>query len=226
MNADPRQWIESGPLPYLVSVPRSDPPASGFWPLLCFLHGYGEGGPGPIEPALTRHGPLAAGSSPLATVDFLVVAPRLPARGDLWHRHAEAIEQVVRQVLTDHRVDSERVYLTGFSFGGNGVLDLAQKRRETWAALWPVDPTRVPPEDPGRPVWLSSGEISRHFADTFIRRLHLQPDRGSDADARAGANDRVYEDRGQDHMGTARLAYQDDRIYRWLLSKRGSSPAV
>jgi predicted peptidase len=220
MNGDRRRLVESGPLPYLLSVPSCAPPASGSWPLLCFLHGHEEGAPTPIEPALTRHGPLAAASSPAAAAEFIVVAPQLPARGDLWHRHAEAVGQVVRQVLTNHRVDLERVYLTGFSFGGNGVFDLALKQRDTWAALWPVDPTRVPPGDPGRPVWFSSGEISRHYAGAFIRRLHLQPEHD------AAAADRVYEDRGQDHVGTARLAYQDDRIYCWLLSKRRASPAV
>jgi poly(3-hydroxybutyrate) depolymerase len=220
MNGDHRRLVESGPLPYLVSIPGSAPPASGSWPLLCFLHGYEEGAPAPIEPALTRHGPLAAGSSTMATAEFIVAAPQLPARGDLWHRYAEAVGQVVRQVEAQHRVDPERVYLTGFSFGGNGVFDLALGQPESWAALWPVDPTRVPPEDPGLPVWFSSGEISRHQAHAFIRRLRLEPL----LDAAPG--DRVFEDWGQDHVGTARLAYRYDRIYRWLLSKRRSSPVA
>jgi predicted peptidase len=212
--------VESGTLRYLVSVPALAPPASGSWPLLCFLHGYDEGAPMPIEAALTRHGPLAAGSSPLATADFVVVAPQLPARGDLWPRYTEAVDHIVREVQARHRGDPARAYLTGFSFGGNGVFDLALARLGSWAALWPVDPTRVPPEDPGRPVWFSSGEISRLRADSFIRRLRLEPIQG------AGPGDRVYDDRGQDHVGTARLAYRDDRIYRWLLSRPSSSERI
>ncbi len=220
MNGDHRRLVQSGPLPCLVSIPGSAPPASGSWPLLCFLHGYDEGAPTPIEPALTRHGPLAAGSSAIAATEFIVVAPQLPARGDLWRRYADAVEQVVRRAMTDHAVNPGRVYPTGFRFGGNGVLDLAPERPELWAALWPVDPTRVPAADPGRPVWFSSGAISRLRARAFIRRLRLQDAAGTEPD------DRVYEDRGQDHIGTARLAYPDDRIYRWLLSKRRTSPAV
>jgi predicted peptidase len=218
MSRTDRILVESGPLPYLLSVPGSDPSSSGAWPLLCFLHGYDEGAPMPVERALTRHGPLAAGSSPMATSDFIVVAPQLPARGDLWPRYAEAVEQVVRQVQAQHNADPARTFLTGFSFGSNGVFDLALKQRELWAALWPVDPTRVPPEDPGRPVWLSSGQVSRPNASAFIRRLRLEPLRGAEP------TDRVYEDRGQDHVGTARLAYQDDRIYGWLLSGPLASP--
>lgn len=112
-----------------------------------------------------------------------------------------------------HNADPARTFLTGFSFGGNGVFDLALMQPGSWAALWPVDPTRVPPQDPGRPVWFSSGEISRLRAGSFIRRLRLEPIQG------AGPGDRVYEDRGADHVGTARLAYRDDRVYRWLLSR-------
>jgi hypothetical protein len=76
-----------------------------------------------------------------------------------------------------------------------------------------VDPTRLPAVDPGPPIWLSSGMISRLRADAYIRRLHLGPSHD------LGTAVRVYEDRGQDHVGTATLAYRDDRIYRWLLSK-------
>jgi poly(3-hydroxybutyrate) depolymerase len=212
MSRANRILVESGPLPYLLSVPESDPSASGSWPLLCFLHGYDEGAPMPIGSALTLHGPIASGSSPLATAGFIVVVPQLPTRGDLWHRYADAVEEIVRQVRTQHRADPARTFLTGFSFGGNGVFDLALAQRGSWAALWSVDPTRVPPEDPGRPVWLSSGEVSRRHAPAFIRSLHLEP--LPDVEPA----DRVYEDRGQDHVSTSRLAYQDDRIYRWLLS--------
>src|SRR5699024_234725 len=93
--------------------------------------------------------------------------------------------------------DPTRTYLTGFSFGGNGVFDLALAQPGLWAALWPVDPTRPPPQDPLRPVWLSIGEAARPGRNLFARALNLQP---------AGAlpqGDRLYLDEGQDHVGSA-----------------------
>ena len=206
--------VESAPLPYLLSLPGTAAPASGAWPLLCFLHGYDEGAPTPIRQALTRHGPLAAANFPRATTEFIVVAPQLPARGDLWYRHGDAVRMIARQVQALHYGDSERTYLTGFSFGGNGVFDLALKQRDFWAALWAVDPTRAPEEDPGRPVWLSSGQVSRRREHAFIQRLQLEPLQNGTP------GDRVYLDQGQDHVGTAALAYRDDRIYSWLLARR------
>ena len=88
------------------------------------------------------------------------------------------------------------------------MFDLAIAQPGTWAALWPVDPARVPPADPGLPVWLSSGEVSRYSARAFIERLYLV----SESDA-AHAGDRVYVDAGEDHMGTARRAYRDPRVH-------------
>jgi poly(3-hydroxybutyrate) depolymerase len=210
--------VDSAPLPYLLSLPSPAAPASGAWPLLCFLHGYDEGALMPIQRALTRHGPLAAASSPRATAEFIVVAAQLPTRGDVWYRYADAVREIVQQVRVHHRADPQRTFLTGFSFGGTGVFDLALAQRECWAALWPVDPTRVPPADPGRPVWLSSGAVSRRAAHALIQRLHLEPL------PNAEPGDRVYANDGQDHVGTARLAYQGGRIYRWLLAKQFASP--
>lgn len=150
----------------------------------------------------------------MPTEEFIVVAPQLLTRGDFWHRHADPVQEIVRQIHEVHQGDPHRTCLTGFSFGGNGVFDLALEQPDFWSALWPVDPTRLPEEDPGRPVWLSGGQVSRHLGPDFIDALELEPfDEG-----RAG--ERIYTDQGEDHVGTARLAYQDERIYRWLLSKQ------
>lgn len=138
--------IESAPLRYLLSVPPGPEPV-GPRPVLVFLHGYDEGAPMDIHRALTLHGPLRSGNPAVARQRFVVVAPQLPARGDLWLRSADAVRQIVRQVQAEHRGDPERTYLTGFSFGGNGVFDLALAQPGVWAA-----PVRV--ADPGSTVML------------------------------------------------------------------------
>jgi poly(3-hydroxybutyrate) depolymerase len=147
--------------------------------------------------------------------DFIVVAPQLRRAGDLWHRSADDVHRIVEEVRAEHGGDPARAYLTGFSFGGNGVFDLALAQPGLWAALWAVDPTRVPPEDPRRPAWLSFGAAARRGRQAFIRALALQPAHGQPPEG-----DRVYLDEGEDHVGSAAHAYRDDRIYRWLLSKR------
>lgn len=213
MDRPDLQLVETSPLPYLLSVPSTPLPASGFRPVLCFLHGYDEAAPTEIRRGLTRHGPLSEGSSPDAWNEFVVVAPQLPVAGDVWQRYADSVGQIVRQVQSLYQGDLQRSYLTGFSFGGNGVLDLALLQPNLWAALWAVDPTRVPREDPQLPIWLSAGEVSRRNTAGFIARLSLQS-------AELGLEGkRVLLDQGQDHVGSATLAYRDERIYQWLLSQ-------
>jgi hypothetical protein len=216
MTPDPDlRLVESAPLRYLLSLPSAASAAPR--PVLVFLHGYDEGAPADIHAALTLHGPLRADNPAAARDEFIVVAPQLPVCGDYWLRSADAVRDIVRGVQAEHGGDPSRTYLTGFSFGGNGVFDLGLAMPEMWAALWSVDPTRVPRRDPGLPVWLSSGAISRRIQAVFNDALRLEL---------AGAGplgERVYTDEGMDHVGTATLAYRDERIYRWLLEKRRNS---
>ena len=202
------------PLRYLLSVPEGEPPKLG-WPMLCFLHGYDEAAPLDIHGALTRHGPLWPEAAVRSRGDFIIVAPQLPTGGDLWHRHADDVRRIVGDIQQLYAGDGRRSYLSGFSFGANGVFDLAILQPDDWAALWPVDPTRVPREPLQRPVWLAIGDAARRSTQGFIGALDLQVADSGNLDA-----DRLYLDQGADHVGSAQLAYADERIYRWLLSKR------
>ena len=73
-----------------------------------------------------------------------------------------------------------------------GALDLA---------LWDIRGKALK-----QPVWLSLGEISRTQKAAFLHSLRL-----------AKRGERVWADDGEDHVGSARLAYADEGIYRWLL---------
>ena len=204
--------VDSYPVRYLLR-PRISSEADESPPLMCFLHGYDEGAPLDIFDALTRHGPLRSINPSTCTDPFVIVAPQLPFKGDIWSRYAEPVRQIVLDEAKRFACDLRRLYLTGFSFGGNGVFDLSFAQPGIWAALWPVDPTRVPAQSITIPVWLSLGEISRLQARSFIRTLDLQS-----AEIATSA-DRIWSDAGEDHVGTATQAYNDERVYRWLLSK-------
>ncbi|MBI5446100.1 MAG: hypothetical protein HY900_33415 [Deltaproteobacteria bacterium] len=203
---------DEGPLPFLLVVPENR--GSDVHPVLLFLHGHDEGPPTDLRVGITRHGPLRPGNTVAALDKFVIVGPQLPVRGDLWFQHANEVREIIRYVHEEHRGDPDRTYLTGFSFGGNGVFDLALLQPDTWTALWAVDPVRVPPRDPRRPVWLSFGQIARFSKRGFIQRLGLKPALESPD------GERVFLDQGASHVGSATLAYQDERIYSWLLARR------
>ena len=214
MMTNETSLVESGPLPYLQSIPAGTESRQDRWPVLCFLHGYGEAAPLEIHRGVTRHGPLRPGSSPRAVDEFIIIAPQLPRAGDIWHAHADSVNQIVTRVQRELRGDLQRTYLSGFSFGGNGVFDLAVAQPNFWAALWPVDPTRVPRADPQRPIWLSIGEAARRGKQQFIQAVDLKPAES------VPQGDHLYLDEGEDHVGSASSAYRDERIYTWLLSKQ------
>ena len=213
MNPNTEQIAgEEQGLQYLIATRRE--PSTGLTPVLCFLHGYDEGPPTSLRDGVTRHGPLRRGPSHHPADAFLIVAPQLPRRGDLWRGYADAVASLVRRVQAGEGGDSDRTYLTGFSFGGNGVFDLALRDPGMWAALWAVDPTRIPARPLHAPVWLSFGEAARPGKQAFVRALHLEPF------APSTTGDRVFLDEGADHVGAATLAYRDVRIYEWLLTKK------
>jgi predicted peptidase len=204
--------VTGHPLRYLLSVPPEGRPGDPF-PVLCFLHGYGEAAPRDIRRALTLHVPLRSSSTPRAAREFIIVAPQLLVGGDLWNRYADVVREIVSEARSEHGGDPRRLYLSGFSFGGNGVFDLGAAQPDLWAGLWAVDPTRVPAKKLKRPVWFSFGEVSRAHKAASIAALDLRPF-GEDA-----RGDRVWLDEGLDHVGSATSAYADERIYDWLLGK-------
>jgi hypothetical protein len=175
--------------------------------MLCFLHGYDEAALLHIERALTRHGPLRPGRSRKGIDYFIIVAPQLPAPGgDVWVRYANAVRKIVTEVQKTQGADPARTYLTGFSFGGNGVIRFGSASARPMGGAVSVEPTRVPMSDPRLPIWLSFGEVSRRYKQQFKSVLSL-----NDAATRI-IGDRLFLDQGQDHVGSATLAYRRSNL--------------
>ncbi len=105
-------------------LPQGYPAAGQKYPLILFVHGYGEKGPGTTAslPLVLRHGPpklIAAGSFPTSfTVNnqahkFIVISPQFtgfPSVND--------INNSLNYLIANYAVDINRIYLTGLSMGG------------------------------------------------------------------------------------------------------------
>jgi len=133
---------------------------------------------------------------------------------DVWNSRADQVKAIARSTADKYQGNPSQIYLTGFSYGGNGVLDIGFRQREVWAALWPFDPTRCPVNSTDRPIWVSAGQRSRGNKSSFCG-VWGAVDRVANASAH---QTRVYEDRGLDHVPTATEAYRDRAIYDWLLT--------
>ncbi len=116
---------------YLLYLPK-DYDHQGSWPVLLFLHGAGERGDD-LE-LVKKHGPpklIAAGKD----FPFIVVSPQCP-KEKAW----EPIELValLDEVGAKHKVDLDRVYVTGISMGGFGTWRLAAYAPDRLAAIVPI----------------------------------------------------------------------------------------
>ncbi|MCW5515649.1 prolyl oligopeptidase family serine peptidase [Muriicola sp. Z0-33] len=100
------------------------------FPLLLFLHGGGESGDSLAT--LKSNGPpklIAEGKQ----FPFLILAPQNPHKKKWWN--TRAVMQLLDTVISNNRVDTNRVYLTGLSRGGGAAWELVVQYPDKFAAL-------------------------------------------------------------------------------------------
>jgi len=120
LNLTFRSKIDGSVQPLLVRVPKGYTPEKS-WPLLVTLHGFGDG--------------------PILTPEIETMVQIGPyGRGSVWYEGIgerdvfECIE-IAEKLFS---IDSDRVYLCGFSMGGTGTFNLGFKHPDVWAACVPV----------------------------------------------------------------------------------------
>lgn len=120
-------------LPYLLYLPP-DYDARPDWPLIIFLHGYGERGSD--LRLVSKHGPpkmIDQGHD----FPFIVVSPQCPLT-TVWPEQVYELNALLDEIIAQYRVDESRVYLTGLSMGGYGTWHFASRFPQRFAAIAPI----------------------------------------------------------------------------------------
>ena len=118
---------------YLLFLPKDyNARSTNRWPLMLFLHGAGERGSDLKKVAV--HGPPKVVKS-RPDFPFIVVSPQCPT-DETWSD--EVLLGLLDEVIKKHKVDTNRVYLTGLSMGGYGTWSLGLKYPERFAAIAPI----------------------------------------------------------------------------------------
>jgi len=116
---------------YLLYLP-TDYEKKESWPLILFLHGAGERG---SDLNLVKvHGPpklIEAGQS----FPFIVVSPQCPV-DQRWQ--PVTLAALMDDIVAKHKVDEQRIYVTGLSMGGFGTWALASYSPHRIAAIAPI----------------------------------------------------------------------------------------
>ncbi len=186
---------------YLLYLPP-DYEKQKAWPLLLFLHGAGERG-ADLE-KVKIHGPpklIAAGKH----FPFIVVSPQCPE--DRWWQHTE-LTALLDEIVRTHKVDEDRIYVTGLSMGGFGTWSLA---------------AHFPPICGG-----SEAYLAKRFPHLSVWAFHGAKDTGVplerstqmiEALKKHGGSPRltVYPEAGHDSWTET---YNNPEFYEWLLKQK------
>jgi predicted peptidase len=200
---------------YLLALPEGyEADTSKKWPLVVFLHGRGERGHD-LE-LLKKHGPpklLAAGQKIPAIVASLQCDP-----DKIWNPHG--IKAVTDHLVSTHRVDTARLYLTGLSMGGFGTWETVFEYPDTYAAIAPVcggTGVRWLLADRVKhlPAWIFHGDADNVVTPDNSQKIH-------DALKKLGAPVKLTLYPGVGHDSWTQT-YNDPAFWEWLFAQKKPS---
>jgi predicted peptidase len=195
-------------LKYLLYLPK-DYESKKAWPLVLFLHGAGERGDN--LDLVKKHGPpklVAEGKE----FPFVLVSPQCLA--GRWWEPVE-LSALLDEVEEKHKIDKDRVYVTGLSMGGFGTWTLEAYAPKRFAAIVPIcgggEPIIVKLV-PQVPTWVFHGAkdpaVPVARSEDMVKALKA---------AGATVKFTVYPDAFHDSWTQA---YNDPKLYEWLLAQK------
>jgi predicted peptidase len=207
------------PIHYGLYYPPHFKAEPGPFPLIVFLHGYGE---------RRREDMLKIGLAPgighylrnFGRFPFVAVFPMDPEGA--WDSESDGVAAtlaVLDHVIQRHHIDPARICLTGHSSGGSGVWHLAEAYPEKWAAVAPVSAFHSPDVKRVKslPCWIFQGSVDKGIPVQGVRYL-------VEALRAAGNGDvRYTEIAGAGHIIWPQVFYKKD-IYDWFGTQKRTDP--
>ena len=121
-------------IPVYIFEPATQDPLIHY-PLVLCLHGSGECGDDSTVLAKNSLASVWVDSANQASWPCMVVVPQCPLDG--WWSDPmmlSTLNNLLDSLVAQHRIDTNRIYLTGLSMGGAGTWDLAARYPERFAA--------------------------------------------------------------------------------------------
>jgi len=198
----------------LIYVPPGHDPEKKKARLLLWLHGASLRGKDVQR--LRRYGPPRIAER-RGDFPFVLLSPQCPP-GKMWTADSASLMALVDEVIPAYGVDPARVYLTGLSMGGSGAWFLGSQYPHRFGAVVPLcGPTQPLYWADGlrdMPIWCFHGDRDRVVPLRRSREM-------VQALKKIGNHPRFTILRGKGH--NIESVYDDDDVYRWMLSKKAHS---
>jgi len=198
----------------LLSPAAAAQPGDEKFPLVLFLHGAGERGSD--NKAQLKHG-TSNFASEAARQKFpcYVAAPQCSS-GKWWNTQADLLLELIADLQKQHRIDPQRIYVTGLSMGGFGTFDLAIRKPQLFAAVSPIcgaaDPARITVLK-DHPIWIVHGDQDQ--------AVPVERSRSAAAALRAAGGHPIYVELPGVGHNSWNPAWQDeDGVLPWLFRQR------
>lgn len=196
---------------YLLSFPEGySEEADGKWGLIIFLHGMDMRGEDVSK--LNNYGIFGIGEG--KSLPFVVAAPQCPSES-YWNMERDAVMALVTELSANHHIDSNRIYLIGYSMGGYGVWDLAINNPQTFAAIVPVSSggqISKAEQLKDTPIWAFHGALDNVVpVDQMSRMINAVEQHQSNIKLT------IYPDLGHDIMD---CTLNKQELYTWLLEQK------
>jgi hypothetical protein len=146
-------------------------------------------------------------------VDSLWIAPRAPTDDwNMWFKdHIDGLfDRLITNMIVFEGIDPNRVYLTGYSAGGDGVYQLGPRMADRWAAA----AMSAGHPNSASPLNLRNIGFAIHVggADTAFMRNTVALDWGADLDALRDADTAGYPHQVEVHAGLPHWMNLADRV--------------
>eukprot|EP01124_Arcella_intermedia_P025935 TRINITY_DN4756_c0_g1_i1.p1 TRINITY_DN4756_c0_g1~~TRINITY_DN4756_c0_g1_i1.p1 ORF type:complete len:302 (+),score=60.53 TRINITY_DN4756_c0_g1_i1:2-907(+) len=181
------------------------------WPLILYLHGSDHRGQ---DLEVIRGCGVPYWRDNHKEFPFIVLSPQCPiGNHNGWEGTFESLNGLLDKVVETHRVDEERIYVTGLSMGGYGTWAIALQYPQRFAGIAPVcgagKPSLVTPVHKKIAVWSFHGENDAVVTSMEVTAI-------CQAMENIGANVKSTILPGHDHCTIIPYVYENPPLYQWF----------
>ena len=182
-------------------------------PLVIFLHGKGEQN---NIAAVKNLAPVTSviNGSVQGSEKFIFLAPASPG-SQLWHESGTwgSLINLIDEIVKEYSINTNRIYLTGFSAGGCAVWELVEKYPTKFRAAVPVSCSgniRTASNFKNTPIYAIAGANETGYVNGMKKSVNAVNNAGGKATFKTIPN--------AGHVQT-QSSYSTKELYKWLLSQ-------